>query len=216
MYPSVYGTKLIPGVPADTAAILAKDYMNTQDPGGTYISDFINGKMEYINDTVGNTLFDAQVSRKILTRPGDTTPAVQPTWQFLQHELIDQEDVELLINQFAADGTQLKGGYVTLVEFKFLDSHSDGTIHADDNAEIGMINGNTGVFGYLNISENPDGTLVIAGKSGVLGDTGTNYELTAIVSESPVPEPSSVVLLASLVLLLVRLRRRNARNTFSW
>jgi hypothetical protein len=195
------GKKLIPTTPLATADALAQKYMNTDANGLTRILSFIQGKENYFSDQHVAADFAAQVD------PGNLSPANQaaaakipgttvtaPTGIFLADELARHEDVEILANQVNGDGSvnPNAGHYVTVVDLNWYDTNDDDMIDAGDVSGVneqgtpsfGYIDPNGGVFrDNINLSEK-NGHIYLIGPT-----TGKLFEITAIVSESPTPEP---------------------------
>ena len=232
-YPDVYDRHLVPDIedPPDNvrdynelinAAVLVSTaaYMNTKAPGGTWDDMFIYGKYNYIEMQVrGVTIYAAQMlgmwgfpGNPPNVRPPDEIPPIPkptwvadlmyPTWDFIFNELYHCEDVEILINW--AGG----GHYLTLTGFTFDDADGDGVINPDEgeNAVIYYIDPATGTTGHSNIWNvevtSPYGQYELM----------TNYESGAIVtmavSESPIPEPATIAMIASGLMGLVAVARR--------
>ena len=122
--------------------------------------------------------------------------SAQSNWPFLFNELRDMEDVELLVGFYDAAGNRIGGHYVTLSSFHWVDQNMDNIIQANENATIDFIDPDTGqnvvksltsqtVAGQYNLTTN-------YGVGGMVATTGINWA----VSESPVPEPATLMLLA--------------------
>ena len=187
-YPKIYDEKLVPDVNNDdtysqeemaaVAQILGgADYMNTIADSGTYSDRFIYGKSEYIESIIPNmTIYHAQSYYGWTHLPPDTKPdwfeQKSPTWEFIYQELKKCEDVEI----------RLSGGaehYLTLYSFSWDDSNG------------------TGQMGYID----PDDGMPYL--SNIWFDNGNNWLETTYaggsiirtaVSESPVPEPATIIL----------------------
>lgn len=168
------------------------NYMNTTLANGTWHDDFIWGKYSYIEWFVpGKTRYEAQDywDWTNYDRPTWVDPVI-PTWNFIYDELFDCEDVEILLS-----GDDF-GHYLTLTSFLW-----------DDAANSGMmdyIDPWTGAWAACNIRL----------QSGQIQTdyrgTGTyNSWISMAVSESPIPEPSTLLLLLGSGLIgVVYLRKR--------
>lgn len=212
---SIYGTSLTPLTTAGenaTAQNLALNYMHTKptsegSAGATSIHNFITGKMDYIEKMVPErTDYEAQVSPKIVgagfTAP-DTT-LIKPTGRFLAHQLQDGEDVEILFSRFDSSGKEIFGHFATAVALNWVNQAGDKVMHQSDGATFDFVNPNGGTL--------ITGRRIYEDASGLheIGPTGTVFDITAVVAESPhhriLAEPSGLALLpfASAVLLGVR------------
>ena len=195
-YPGIYDRSLIPDTNQNGVRDLAElvgvaqtlggpGYMNTIANNTTWDDDFIWGKMTYIEQKVpGMTVYQAQ---DYWNWTQHTKPAwVQsawPQWEFLYNELVDCEDVEILIDW--SDG----GHYVTLSSFHWNDADNDLIIDNAENAWIDFVDPWTGAYGTASIWQSSYG-----------GCIETNYAtgswISMGVSESPIPEPATMTLLA--------------------
>lgn len=196
-FPGQYGTSLTPLDRVGEEKIagdLALNWMHTSDKATT-IQNFINGKMDYIDENAPfTTNFAAQVSPRL--EPGTfegsrSTEFVEPTAAFLAGELRDGEDVEVLIAQFDEKGVQTFGHFVTAVKLDWINQKGDGFMAPSDGATWGFMDPNGGVVRDKRFIFESDGELMFQGPSG-----GT-FEIVAIVSESPfrktppIPEPQT-------------------------
>lgn len=196
-YPEIYGDTLIPGDNSDPVNLIAaattlagSTYMDTTSTG-TFWDRFIYGKWQYIEDRApGSTIYNAQVWNTWnwgIAAPGSAPAWVDyqnPTWQFIYEQLLACEDVEILLNY--ADW----GHFLTLTSFHFDDLDNDGIIDVNETAWVDYIDPWTGAWGKSDIS----------GGSGFLTIDYSSTEpqeawITMVVSESPVPEPSTLILL---------------------
>jgi hypothetical protein len=209
-YPTVYGMRLVPDINTsgtldspDLAAVAntlsGPNLMNCSEcSGGTFIDEFIYGKTAYIEQVApGRTQYAAQdpfawdVTRGGVAqpRPGYIQP-VNPTFGFLFNELLAGEDVEILIN---GDFNH----YLTLTSLEWDDVLLSGTMDYIDPA--------TGAHGVSNISQ--------VGNFINTDYGGGSSNIVAAVSESPVPEPATILLLGSMLLgfgIVLRRRRSDA------
>ncbi|HUV05376.1 MAG TPA: PEP-CTERM sorting domain-containing protein [Armatimonadota bacterium] len=217
-YPGWYDSKLIGDADGDGDMNDLQDliavantlggaaYMNTIVNTTTYHDDFIWGKQAYIeNQAPGVTVYEAQDiwAWNNLQRPMPTwvTP-LYPTWGFLYNELVDCEDVEILLSW--SDG----GHYLTVSSFHWTDANSDGIIDVAENASIDYIDPCTGAWGQTNIWH-------AAVDGGWKIETAYNtYQpyISMAVSESPVPEPCTMLVLGFGCAGIAGLARRRSRK----
>jgi hypothetical protein len=225
VFPHIYTTPLVPKAgatptTAEQAAVandLGSNFMKNccaTSSAGTLIEDFILGKRDYLESkNPGKTVFNAQINFAWRENPpggkhpGTAKPAfVQdrtiPTLAFLAQEISHGEDVEVFV--FNSNGGC--GGandptcnhYITLT----------GITYDDAN--------NTGSFSFVDPLGGGRGTRNITGLSGgfiqtsyPLG-TAANTLIVHAVSESPIPEPSTLLLIGSGLVVLAIWRRRYA------
>lgn len=175
-------------------------YMNTIANNTTWHDDFIWGKQAYIeNQVAGVTIYAAQ---DIWAWTNHAIPAwvspVYPTWDFIYNELVACEDVEILLTW--TDG----GHYLTLTSFSWTDLDLDGIIDFNEAASIDYIDPWTGAWGQTNIWH------AMVGDQWKI-ETGYNTYapwISMAVSESPVPEPSALLVLGSGFAGIIGLARR--------
>jgi hypothetical protein len=175
--------------------------------GGTYIEDFIFGKVKYLEDNYpGKTRYAAQVSLDwregpkpmgATDWPTHAEEHPQPDWvqdetpaslAFIYEQIKDREDVEIFI------GGGVGAHYLTVTGI----TYDDAT--------------NTGSLSYIDPADG------MAATSDILGlDMGRikfeyNGRMDALifhaVSESPIPEPAAIALLVIGLVGLCALRRR--------
>lgn len=207
-FPNVYTTPLVPpGKAVDVANTLNSDFMKTcpaggDCAGGTGIEDFVLGKMAYIEkQDKGMTLYHTQMrdAWSPITHPGAPKPDfvddnTRPTIDFLASELKAGEDIEIAIK--AATGP---GHYLTLTGLAFNTATGTGTIT--------FVDPNGGKVGTANITREAGENVSIV-TDYTINDLPTR--IVGAVAESPVPEPSTVLLVGTAVvgaLALVRRRR---------
>ena len=227
-YPLVYNRNLVPDNnppngahdPAEliaTAQLLAAaNYMNTMvalGASGTYDDMFIYGKYRYLEDNAaGQTVYSAELKSTwgwgVGVRPPAQIPPIPkpawvqqntiPTWQFLFNELTACEDVEILI----VDGDW--GHYLTLTSFFWNDANNNGIIEQAEGASIDYIDPATGAPGISPIGH------AIGGGPQLFVSYGMypNAQVVMAVSESPIPEPATLSLLAFGGLLTLTRRKR--------
>lgn len=229
VYGSIYGTLLTAlnlNAERSVAQTLAREYMHTRldtdppdgqvQPGGTYIGDFIAGKMAYIEAMAPNrTTYEAQVSSRVVNAPvtSEGTEVVDPTGLFLAKQLKDGEDVELLVNKFDGSGKQTFGHYNTVIALHWINQAGDGVMHQSDGATMDFIDPVGGVTKSRHVYEDATGLHLV-------GQDQSIFDITAIVAESPikkglgVPEPAGGALTA-LAIAAMALGRRLAAVTRS-
>ena len=230
-YPSVYDNNLIisaAGVDlngdgkvdfyddevATGVALCGPNYMRTMDPGGTWARDFIWGKKNWIeNYAPGSTIYHGQThplgAYDPINNPGGWTTErpkpgwinqVWPQWRFMYNELVACEDVEILLNWY--DG----GHFLTLSSFHFTDANFDGIMQAGEGAWIDFIDPCSGAVGNANVWNVQDGSGNWYIKTSYV--TGQESWVFMAVAESPVPEPCSLLVLATGLAGLIGLRRK--------
>lgn len=205
-YPTIYGTNLVPaGQAVNVANTLGTgNYMDCAACGGTYIENFIFGKQKYIEEKVpGKTVYKAYVAPGFAWRndPGGVTPGYNnggqpgyvtraaPPVQWLADELNHGEDLEIYVG-YNAGGAH----YLTLHSIMFDTATNMGT--------IGFIDPLTGAAGNANITGLAGGFLTLS--------YGGGSTLFHAVSESPIPEPGTWVLLSLGTATLLLRRRKKA------
>ena len=222
------GGRLTSGNPPGVAATLA-NLMQTDSNGSTFILNFIAGKQAYFSDLGISASFSAQVDPQLLTPAQQAAaPAISgtvvtaPTGIFLANELHDHEDVEMLANKINPDGSidVTVGHYVTIVDLNWYDQNENGVMDQSDWAS--PTNHGHPTFGYMDpfggvlrdgieLTEQ-NGHLTLFGPL-----TGNQYEVTALVSESPTPEPTTWAMLllgfGGLGMVLRSTRRRQTIGT---
>ena len=190
-YPSIYGVNGLTGGNLVQTAITLGGLMGTNPQNGTFWDDLIWYKMKDIESKVpGKTIYEAQRNPSwawaiwndpggLIPEPSWVTP-VLPTWQFLWQELSDCEDVEVLMNW--SDG----GHFLTVKSFHWNDLNEDGVIDFGENATFDYINPWTGLPGISGIWQNTYGSILET-------DYALNATITMAVSESPIPEPTTIL-----------------------
>jgi hypothetical protein len=208
--PELYGTGLVGQGTYDDLKAVANTlatplYMDCAlCNGGTDIYKFIDGKKAFIEaHAPGRTTY------KNRTVFADDTYA-DPTWQFLFNELMDEEDVELLLSYH--DGTDYKndqdkfygGHFVTVTGMNWTDADMDSIIDAAENAMFSFIDPGTGTERTFSLFHSTFGLDTNYGANGTI----IGASISAIVSESPIPEPETIALLVVGLLGLARLKAR--------
>jgi len=208
-YPLIYGLDG-GGAPAlqggqgswlGAATLLASPaYMNTDVNNGTSLSDWINGKVSYLNMFApGKTLFAGMETLSGIGRPIWDQNA-NPTVNFMLQELQAGEDVELGILPLTGIGHAL-----TLTGLTWNDADNNGGFNAGDTLTLNTIDpGNPGINTPLTLS--PGNPMTIS------GGPYNNYTLNVVLAESPIPEPAtiSLLLLGAVALLARRDQRKPA------
>ncbi|NWH03520.1 PEP-CTERM sorting domain-containing protein [Desulfobacter latus] len=195
--PDIYETEEMIAV----ADILAdSDYMNLTTQG-TYGDYFIYGKWKYIEEVApGTTTYQAQYSwngwsTNLGSKPDWVDDGTIPSWDFLYNQLVACEDVEILIN---GDFDH----YLTLTSLSWDDVANTG--------KIDYIDPGTGKWNESNLWLGGDGYL----HTDYYGlSTPNNYDsiITMAVKESPVPEPSTILLMGiGLLGFACRFRKTSA------
>jgi len=208
-YPGIYDTLLVPDINAnglDNADMIAVAqtlggavYMNTIANNTTYHDDFIWGKREYIEDKApGRTEYLAQDSWNWPqpARPKPTWVSTQyPTWDFIYDELVACEDVEVLLSWSGG------GHYLTLSSFHWADTANPGVIDLGE-AWIDYMDPWTGAWGQSNIW---------SGSGRIETDYESGAYISMAVSESPIPEPISLVFFSTGVAAVMGVARRKRK-----
>jgi len=197
MFPGTYPTPLVPHPPGmqptveqlKTVAnnLSGATFMKSSNETGTTIENFILGKRAYIESIdKGVTTYAAQVTLPWsgTAKPGFVQDNTPPTLAFLAKELKAGEDVEVGI------ATVRLGHFLTLTGITFDDTTNKG--------EFTFVDPNGGVEGKAMITGLRNGVIRT---DYLLG--GVRADIVNAVAESPVPEPSSLVLFATGVLGLL-------------
>ena len=216
-YQNIYGGKLLQHVTNDAHAnqvitaneLGAADFMDCTCNGGTNIDRFITGKRDYIDLTMGPgiTVFMHQDVFN-LGDLGASKSKGQPSLAFLLQELQHGEDVEILVSYHDAQGYKdaqgnfFGGHYLTMTGLMWTDADDSGGLNAGDALKLNFIDPLTGAPGSAN---------AFANGFGFDTDYGGGASISAIVSESPVPEPETLALLLVGLLGLAGLKARRAQ-----
>jgi hypothetical protein len=212
-YPEIYAHSLVPdlyGTPdiyesdemiAVAEILIGSDYMDTKLPDGSFGDMLIYGKEKYLEERVpGSTIYAAQEImgwiRPPVPEPSWLDEAI-PTWSFLYDKLTASADVEIRINGWA-------NHFLTLTSFYWDDTNDDGIIDPAEDAWMDYVDPWTGAWGTAGIWHY--GPSMLTDYAG-----GTSF-ISGAVAESPVPEPSSILLAGIGLLGLAGLGRRKRRS----
>lgn len=200
-----YGiTGLLAADPYDTINTL-ETYMNTNGTNGTEIGDLIRGKRDYIADKglsskisiEGETFFNLGIEGV-----ADNTT---PTWDFLFDQVDKGQDVEILINWW--DGMQYLGGhYLTVTGMTYDDVADTGTLSFIDpwgGVDLTGTLGSHGAFMQLTYT----GGAASAGNDPDNPGHEMMADISAVVAESPIPEPAMMSLVLGSLFLAGRRTR---------
>jgi hypothetical protein len=119
------------------------------------------------------------------------------------------EDVELSIGLYNADGRRIGGHAVTLTRFTWTDKNMDDLMNLNEGAQIYFIdpadgkNKSAGIFNLGNRIE----TDFLSGEQ-FLNQVVASGRIELAVSESPVPEPDTILLLGVGLLGFLGYKRR--------
>ncbi|MHC4640490.1 MAG: PEP-CTERM sorting domain-containing protein [Planctomycetota bacterium] len=189
-------------------------YMNTKTnlsgggTKGTWADMLIYGKHLYIEQQAsGQTVYAAQMSNIWAlpgTRPFDEIPPISkpswvqdntdPTWNFLYNQLVSGEDIEILVDW------EEGGHYLTVNGFHWNDINGNQIIDQSEAAMFDYINPATGMSGVSSIWQMSAGGILKT-------NYALNSEITMAVTESPIPEPATFLLLGLGSILLTRRHR---------
>lgn len=214
--PNVYGNGqgLVPyaglaPTQAEQAAVatILQNAMHMDSTGGTYIEDFIFGKVKYLEDRFpGKTRYAAQVSldwregpkpMNVTDWPTHAEDHPKPDWvqdetaatlAFIYEQIDAREDVEIFIGGGVGDH------YLTVTGISYDDTTNLGTLSYIDPAD-----GLPGASAILGLD---------AGRIKFQYGTSNNALVFHAVSESPIPEPAAIALLAIGLIGLCAFRRR--------
>jgi len=216
MFPDVYQNPLVPAGQGIAVADLlsGKTLMNTGNQG-TPLGDFILGKMAYIESQAQRvTKYEAQMSTQWEAPPGHPNEAKKPSFlsdntfptvAFLATELKAKEDVEILVQRRVGGA----GHYVTVTGLMFDTDSGMGKISYVDPNDPVLANGTVKVSESA-ITRGPEGNRPIVLTDLIIDGSVTN--IIGAVAESPVPEPTTLLLWGTTVAGLALARWRQARR----
>ena len=162
---------------------------------GVTQAGFIAGKWQYLSDH--------QLTNKIsMEWESVAVGGVTPTWQWIYNQLMATQDVEVAFAWFGGSD----GHCVTVTSFDFTDNTGRGIIDAGDPATLDFTDPWDGQH-YVGTLTMNGGSLELSYVGGAAG-TGAWGLIDAAVAESPIPEPSTLGLLAIGGLVAFRLLRR--------
>ncbi|NNM89133.1 MAG: PEP-CTERM sorting domain-containing protein [Phycisphaerae bacterium] len=202
-YPSVYGldkngNPILEGGQGSwlaAAQLLAgPNYMNTNQNTGTTDTNWVAGKVNYLNAFApGKTTFAGMDSAATNPRPAWDQNA-NPTVNFMLQQLRAGEDIEI--------GISAPGHVLTLTGLTWNDANNDGVFDAGDTLTLNTID-------PANPGANTALTLTPGNPMTISGGAYNGLVVDAALAESPVPEPATIVLflIGGLALLA---RRRTA------
>ncbi len=171
------------------------NYMNTNQNSGTSDTNWVAGKVNYLNAFApGKTVFAGMDSAATNPRPAWDQNA-NPTVNFLVQQLKAGEDIEI--------GISAPGHVLTLTGLTWNDANNNGVFDAGDTLTLNTIDpANPGANTTLTLS--PGNPMTIT------GGTYNGLVLDAALAESPVPEPATIALIAVGGLALLTRRRKAA------
>lgn len=233
-YPDIYGGRLISQDTSDqnqnwiiTGNLLGA-IMECSCSNGTNITNFIQGKQTYIESKVpGQTVYMHQ-DVFALGDIGMSKRQGAPSFAFLLQELQLGEDVELLISYHddqdyqddnstagaindrpfdANANVDFYGGhFVTMTGLSLTDTNNNGNFDVGEALRLMFIDPGTGAPGSANAFLNGFGFDTDYGSGAII----QGASISAIVSESPVPEPETMALLVVGLLGLAGVKARRA------
>lgn len=208
-------------------------YMDCACNGGTDITKFIQGKQDYIDEKAGDgkSVFKHQ-DVFMLGDIDKSKSRGRPSFDFLLMELMHGEDVELLVSyhdtfDFADDNNPIGppgnhnndriadadtmadsygGHFLTMTGLTLNDANNNGTFDMGEALKLFFIDPGTGMAGSADAFLNSFGFDTNYGFGGPI----TGASISAIVSESPIPEPETVAL---FIVCLVGFAGFKARRT---
>lgn len=159
---------------------------------GTNEQDYLDTKMDWLNGFAPQkSKFDAMwAGRTVAGRNG------APTWQFLVNEIMHHEDIEMFIYDDSG-----AGHVISLTGIRYDDTM---TCEVENNCTINFQDPNFPNTNYLVDVMLTGGVLSFIDPSTFSGKTVT---ITAAFSESPIPLPSTVLLLCAGLFLLVSITK---------
>jgi hypothetical protein len=184
--------------------ISGAQYMNT-DATGTTVTNFIDGKVNYINLFSPNTFyFEGQTK---LYGGAQNYPWLQnanPTGEYLYSMLSMGQDVEIGIWPSGTYENYI-GHMLTLTGVSWNDANNNNIYDGADTFFISVIDPNLGVF-------KPNIQVFLNNNVMWFSYNGNPYDIRLDVAESTVPEPSTCALLCLGLGLLGYARKRMSQK----
>jgi len=203
-FPSYYDSTLAGSTPdswgMDVGTLSNSNFMNTQQPDGTRPSFYQSGLMTWYHDfaiswaTVRPTIVDRWTSTK--NTDGTWTTCTSNTT--IYDNIVDKEAVQILISTYNSITKKWIGHYVSVT------AYSDDGFGLDTSVQIKVLDPLTATSQWVYLMGGVNGSPMTTTYS-----NSENY-VTSVIIESPVPEPSTLILtgIAAISLLGFAYRRR--------